>query len=176
MPHADCMQLHYQRMKRVWSYSGPQVFILWMSWYGAILIPSENYYLTIQGFSEFMPTKTDNFSKFLKDNGNFFRVHVYQSYYRILYTFQSLIWTNTDIFRELLSNYTCTFHSSYKPILRSSESYHQTIYTFQRSYIPILIIVRRSPRFTKGGGGIDFLIFGNKGGDKIFFVDREGLD
>ena len=36
------------------------------------------------------------------------------------------------------------------------------------------------PPFTKGGeglgGGIDFLIFGNKGGDKKFFLEREGLD
>ena len=26
------------------------------------------------------------------------------------------------------------------------------------------------------GGGIDFLKFRNKGGDKIFFLEREGLD
>ena len=25
-------------------------------------------------------------------------------------------------------------------------------------------------------GGIDFLKFGNKGGDEIFFLEREGLD
>ena len=40
-------------------------------------------------------------------------------------------------------------------------------------------IVRTSPPpFTKGeeGEGIDFLKFGNKGEDKIFFLDREGLD
>ena len=27
--------------------------------------------------------------------------------------------------------------------------------------------------FTKGGWGVDFLKFGNKGGDKIFFLERE---
>ena len=27
-----------------------------------------------------------------------------------------------------------------------------------------------------GGGGIDFLSFGSKGGDEIFFLEREGLD
>ena len=26
------------------------------------------------------------------------------------------------------------------------------------------------------GGGIDFIKFGNKDGDEIFFLDREGLD
>ena len=31
-----------------------------------------------------------------------------------------------------------------------------------------------SPPFTKGG--IDFLKFGNKGGDEVFFLEREGLD
>ena len=30
------------------------------------------------------------------------------------------------------------------------------------------------PPFTKGG--IDFLKFGNEGGDEIFFLEREGLD
>ena len=30
------------------------------------------------------------------------------------------------------------------------------------------------PHLTKGG--IDFLKFGNKGGDEIFFLEREGLD
>ena len=30
------------------------------------------------------------------------------------------------------------------------------------------------PPFTKGG--IDFLKFGSKGGDEIFFLEREGLD
>ena len=32
----------------------------------------------------------------------------------------------------------------------------------------------RTPHFIKGGGGIDFLKFGNKGGDEIFFLEREG--
>ena len=32
------------------------------------------------------------------------------------------------------------------------------------------------PPLYKGGGGIDFLKFSNKGGDKIFFLEREGLD
>ena len=30
--------------------------------------------------------------------------------------------------------------------------------------------------FTKAGGGIDLLKFGNKLGNKIFFLEREGLD
>ena len=32
------------------------------------------------------------------------------------------------------------------------------------------------PPLHKGGGGINFLKFGNKGGDEIFFLEREGLD
>ena len=33
------------------------------------------------------------------------------------------------------------------------------------------------PPLTKwGGGGVDFLKFGNEGGDEIFFLEKEGLD
>ena len=43
--------------------------------------------------------------------------------------------------------------------------------------IPINILgtfIVRTPPFTRGG--IDILRFGNKGGGKIFFLEREGLD
>ena len=33
-----------------------------------------------------------------------------------------------------------------------------------------------SPPFIKGGRGIDFLKFGNKGGDEIIFLETQGLD
>ena len=32
------------------------------------------------------------------------------------------------------------------------------------------------PPLQRGRGGIDFLKFGDKGGDEIFFLEREGLD
>ena len=41
------------------------------------------------------------------------------------------------------------------------------------------IIVRTPPPpsfIMGGGGGIDLLKFGNKGGDEILFLKREGLD
>ena len=108
------------------SYLWSQGFIFGMPWYRATLIFSRNYYLTIQTFSEFISTKTPIFREFSKDNADFFRVHIYQSVYRILYTFQS----------------------SYKPILIFSKNYYQIIRIFQSSCTLIVIFSDRYCRNT----------------------------
>ena len=102
MPYTDC-RLYATALSR------SQVFILGLSWYQAILMFSENYFLK--------PYRL--FQSSHRPKGDFFKIHTYirEFYYQILYTFQS----------------------SCKLILIFSESYYQTIHTFQSSYIPILI-------------------------------------
>ena len=117
--------------KGVWeapsSYSGSQAFILRMSWYGATLIFSENYYLTPQTFSEFISVKTDISRWYLPNNEDFFRVNINQGYYQILYTramnqywyFQRVIIKLYILFRVHLYQYWYFL------------SYYRTIHIFQ---------------------------------------------
>ena len=89
-----------------------------MSWYQAIIF-SENYFLTIQTFSEL----TSKWRRLCQNS------YIPEFYYRILYTFQSS-YKLIPIFPKSYYQTIHTSQSSYIPILIFSESYYPTMHIF----------------------------------------------